>query len=76
MKPVTLPDHLGDVPPTMRLYTVPEAMALLRFSRGTIYALMERGRLRYVTEGRSRRIPGTAIAEYIARLEQEAEAAA
>jgi excisionase family DNA binding protein len=64
-----------DAPPSMRLYRVAEAMKLLSVSRTTLYALMDSGRLRSVKEGRARRIPGTAIADYIARLEQEAESA-
>ncbi|WP_243716860.1 helix-turn-helix domain-containing protein [Actinomadura sp. KC345] len=55
-----------------RLYRVSEAMELLSLSRSVIYELIRSGRLRSVREGRSRRIPGSAIAEYIALLESEA----
>ncbi|MEU8305020.1 helix-turn-helix domain-containing protein [Actinomadura sp. NPDC048955] len=55
-----------------RLYRVGEAMELLSLSRSVIYELIRSGRLRSVREGRSRRIPGSAIAEYIALLESEA----
>lgn len=67
---MTTPDL--EVPPTMRLYRVSDASQLLSLSRSTIYTLLESGRLRSVKEGRSRLIPGTAIAEYIAQLEKEA----
>lgn len=62
-----------DVPPSMRLYTVPEVMALLSLSRSAVYELMRTGRLESVRQGRARRIPGDAITAYIARLRQEAE---
>lgn len=39
-----------------RLYRVPEAMAVLSLSRSVIYELIRSGRLRSVTEGRSRLI--------------------
>nr|WP_255220259.1 helix-turn-helix domain-containing protein [Actinomadura chibensis] len=54
------------------MYRVSEAMELLSLSRSVIYELIRSGRLRSVREGRSRRIPGSAIAEYIALLESEA----
>jgi len=55
--------------------TVPEAMALLSLGRSTIYELIPSGRLRSVTEGRTRLIPASAIAEYVSLLEREAQAA-
>jgi excisionase family DNA binding protein len=58
-----------------RLYRVPEAMAVLPLSRSVIYELIRSGRLRSVTEGRSRLIPVSAIAEYVALLESEARVA-
>jgi excisionase family DNA binding protein len=58
-----------------RLYRVPEAMEVLSLGRSVIYELMRSGRLRSVTEGRSRLIPASAIAEYVALLESEAKAA-
>ncbi|WP_242609078.1 helix-turn-helix domain-containing protein [Actinomadura formosensis] len=63
-----------DAPPQMRLYRLREAMALLAVSRTTLYALMDSGALRSVWVGRARRIPGTAIADYIAHLENQATA--
>lgn len=58
-----------------QLYRVREAMAVLSLSRSVIYELIRSGRLRSVTEGRSRLIPASAIAEYVALLESEARAA-
>lgn len=64
------------VPATLRLFKVDEAMAVLSLGRNTIFEEIRAGRLRSVTVGRARRIPGTALAEYIALLEQEAQGAA
>ncbi|MEU8355943.1 helix-turn-helix domain-containing protein [Nonomuraea sp. NPDC048882] len=58
----------------VRLYRVQDAMTLLGQSRSSIYELIRSGRLRSVKEGRTRLIPSTAICEYIALLEREAEA--
>ena len=54
------------------LYRVADAMCVLSMSRTVIYDLIRTGRLRTVSEGRSRRIPASAIAEYVALLEREA----
>jgi excisionase family DNA binding protein len=53
------------------LYRIPEAMELLSLSRTVIYEQIRAGRLRTVAEGRARRIPATAIVEYVALLERE-----
>jgi excisionase family DNA binding protein len=58
-----------------QLHRVPEAMAMLSLSRSVIYELIRSGRLRSVTQGRARLIPASAIAEYVALLEDEARAA-
>lgn len=55
------------------LYRVPEAMALLSIGRSVIYELLRSGRLRSVREGRTRLIPASAISEYVALLEREAD---
>jgi excisionase family DNA binding protein len=47
-------------------------MRVLSMSRTVIYDLIRTGRLRTVNEGRARRIPASAINEYIALLEREA----
>ncbi|NVI89662.1 helix-turn-helix domain-containing protein [Actinomadura sp. BRA 177] len=62
------------IPATLRLFKVEEAMTLLALSRSVIFEELRAGRLRSVTVGRARRIPGAAIAEYIALLEREAAA--
>jgi excisionase family DNA binding protein len=46
-------------------------MAILSLSRSVVYELMRAGRLRSVHEGRTRLIPASAIAEYVALLEAE-----
>ena len=53
------------------LYRIPEAMATLSLSRTVIYEEMRAGRLRFITRGRARRIPATALEEYVALLEVE-----
>jgi len=50
-------------------------MVVLSLGRSAIYEQIRSGRLRSVTQGRSRLIPASAIADYIALLEQEAKAA-
>ncbi|MEU9127883.1 helix-turn-helix domain-containing protein [Kitasatospora sp. NPDC048540] len=54
------------------LYRVADAMNALSMSRTVIYDLIRTGRLRTVKEGRSRLIPASAIADYVALLEREA----
>jgi len=57
----------------LQLYEVPDVMRMLRLSRTVVYELIRTGRLRSVKQGRARRIPATAIRDYIALLESEAE---
>jgi excisionase family DNA binding protein len=57
----------------VQLYEITDAVRMLRLSRTVIYELIRSGRLRSVKEGRARRITATAIREYIALLEKEAE---
>jgi excisionase family DNA binding protein len=59
----------------VRLYRVTEAMRILSLSRSVIYEQLRAGRLRSVTQGRARLIPAAAVADYVALLETEAEAA-
>ncbi|PJE97186.1 excisionase [Streptomyces carminius] len=59
--------------PDEELLTVPEVMARLRLGRSTVYALIRSRHLPSVTIGRSRRIPASAVREFISR--QMAEAA-
>jgi excisionase family DNA binding protein len=44
-------------------------------SRSVVFELLRSGRLRSVKQGRTRLIPASAIRDYIALLEKEAEAA-
>lgn len=58
---------------TAELLTVPEAMALLKVSRWTLYNLIRSGELTSILVGeRCRRIPATALDAYITRLCEEA----
>jgi excisionase family DNA binding protein len=54
------------------LLTPEEAAQALRVGRSKVYELMRSGALRSVKIGGSRRISATALAEYVARLEQDA----
>src|SRR6478609_1113130 len=58
---------------TQQLYRVPDVMRLLSLSRSVIYEQIRAGRLKSVTQGRTRLVPATAIAEYIALLRREAD---
>jgi excisionase family DNA binding protein len=49
-------------------------MVVLSMSRSAIYEHIRSGRLRSVAQGRRRLIPASAIADYIALLECEAQA--
>lgn len=53
------------------LYRIPDVMIRLSLSRSVIYELIRAGRLRTVKEGRTRLVPATAIADYLALLERE-----
>lgn len=58
-----------------RLLLTPEQAAeALGLGRSRVYELMRDRRLRSVTVGRSRRIPYTSLLDFIAHLEQLAEA--
>ncbi len=46
---------------TQQLYRVPDAMQLLSLSRSVIYEQIRTGRLKSVTQGRTRLIPASAI---------------
>ena len=58
---------------TQQLYRVPDAMRLLSLSRSVIYEQMRAGRLKSVTQGRTRLITAAAIADYVALLQREAD---
>jgi excisionase family DNA binding protein len=61
------------VVPERHLYRIPEAMSLLSMSRSVIYEQIRAGRLRTVTQGRSRLVPAKAITEYVELLMAESE---
>ena len=54
------------------LYRVEEAGQMLSISRSRMFELLHSGAIRSVTEGRSRRIPHSALLDYVQRLEEEA----
>ncbi len=56
-----------------RLYRLSDAMRLLSLSRSVIYEQIRAGRLKSVTQGRTRLIPASAVADYIALLQHEAD---
>ena len=51
-----------------RLYTVREAAAVLSIGRSHLYELLADGRIRSVKVGRSRRIPHSALGEFLNSL--------
>jgi excisionase family DNA binding protein len=55
----------------LRLYTTEEVGNMLGLGKTKVFDLLRNGRLRSVQEGRARRIPPRAIADYIALLERE-----
>ncbi|GAA4422034.1 helix-turn-helix domain-containing protein [Actinokineospora soli] len=59
--------------PLRHLYRIPEAMRLLSMSRTVIYEQIRAGRLRSVTQGRTRLIPASAIEDYVRVLIAESE---
>lgn len=72
--PLNQPPAPGTPPaPGKQLYRVTDAMEILSLSRSRIYELIRSGRLRTVKEGRTRLVPASAITDYIALLEREAE---
>ncbi|MER7836633.1 helix-turn-helix domain-containing protein [Streptomyces sp. NPDC096040] len=59
--------------PTPVLLKVPEVMARLKYSRSKVYDLIRTKRLASIKEGRCRRIPESAVQDYIrAGLEEAA----
>jgi hypothetical protein len=58
-----------------QLYKVADAVSVLRMSRSIIYEQIKAGRIRTVKQGRATFITSSALADYIALLEQEAKAA-
>ncbi|WP_405797707.1 helix-turn-helix domain-containing protein [Streptomyces sp. NBC_01506] len=56
-------------PADQLLYTPAEAAAVLRFGRSTVYELMAAGVLKYVKQGRCRRIRRSDLESYVNHLE-------
>jgi excisionase family DNA binding protein len=54
------------------LYRVRDAVTVLNLSRSVVYELIRSGRLKTVTEGRTRLVPASAISKYVALLMKEA----
>jgi len=57
--------------PERHLYRIPEAMMLLSMSRSAVYEQIRAGRLRTVTQGRTRLVPAKAITDYVNLLMRE-----
>jgi excisionase family DNA binding protein len=47
------------------LASIPEVQAFLKVSRSTVYTIMNRGELPFVKFGKCRRIPWSALREYV-----------
>jgi excisionase family DNA binding protein len=59
----------------VELVKVTEAAEMLAISRAAVYVLMDRGELRYVKLGRSRRIEVEAIQELVRKSRRGGQAA-
>jgi excisionase family DNA binding protein len=57
---------------TPRMLTVPEVMTALQVGRSTVYDLIRSGELGSVLIRRRRRVPESALTDYVARLLREA----
>jgi excisionase family DNA binding protein len=60
-------------PPKQLLYKPENAGAILDMGRTSVYHLMATGELKSVRIGRSRRIPASALEDYINKLQSGAE---
>ncbi len=68
------PEDAAAPPPL--LYKPEEAAARLNISRSKLFLLIQGGEIETVQIGRSRRVPAEALADYVARLRQNAGAVA
>lgn len=60
--------------PTQPLvYTVAEAADALRIGRSKLYELLASGEIESIHIGRSRKIPATALSDYVNRLREKEE---
>ncbi|EXG79173.1 helix-turn-helix domain-containing protein [Cryptosporangium arvum] len=73
----TIESAAGAVPaaPTDPVLTVEEAARYLRIGRTSMYALVSSGEVESVTIGRLRRIPRSALDDYVTRLRSARRAA-
>ncbi|MEU3188128.1 helix-turn-helix domain-containing protein [Streptomyces sp. NPDC006923] len=63
----------AEAAPVLDLLTVPQVMAHLQLGRSAVYDLLRTGQLASITLGRARRIPTSALTDFIrTRLDQEA----
>lgn len=60
-----MPKTSDPQPDSPMLLTIPEAARLLAIGRTTLYSLIDRGELRAVAIGRARRIPRSALQEFV-----------
>ena len=67
-RPGTMP---AIVPGSQLLFRVPEARAMLSLGRNEMYKELRSGRIRSLGQGRARRVPASALLEYIDLLERE-----
>lgn len=67
--------HPGGLPEVKPLFTVKEAVEILRIGRSKLYEEMHLGRLRAIKVGRATRIPAEFLAEYRSLLIAEGEEA-
>jgi len=65
------PDPAGP-PPTTTLLSVEAAATQLSIGRTTMYALIKTGAIESVRVGRLRRVPASALTDYVARLAKAA----
>jgi excisionase family DNA binding protein len=54
--------------PEKLLYTIQDAAVSLAIGRSRVYELLNAGDIEYILIGRSRRIPASALEDYIDRL--------
>jgi excisionase family DNA binding protein len=67
--------HAGEaltLPPGELLFKTSEVTVMLKLSRSVLFEQLRTGRLRSVRQGRARRIPASAVIDYVRLLEREA----
>jgi len=62
----------ASLPPTRTLLSVEAAATQLSIGRTTMYALIKTGAIESVRVGRLRRVPASALTDYVARLAKAA----